>query len=453
MGHIPTPDEFESALGATTDAAVRYLKTLHDGPVLAPSKELAVEVPDGIGLSAALAHFVREYEPHLSRSAGPRYWGFVTGGATPASVAGDWLTAIYDQNASHRLGSIAAEIERATVAACAGLWDIAPEYHGQFVSGATASNLVALATAREWAGRRSGVDISRHGVSGAPIRVLAGAPHASIGKALSILGLGRDAIEAVPCVPGRTVMDIAELSLRLAASRVPTIILAAAGEVNTGDFDDLVAIGQLAKQHEAWLHVDGAFGLFAALAATHRSKLDGLNEASSITVDLHKWMNVPYDSALIYCKHPELQRAVFEGTGAYLGADVEPFHFTPENSRRLRALPVWFTLAAYGRQGIASWVEANIRHAQRFAELLQKIPGVRSLSPTHLNIVCFGFENGTKALRDDVIAHVTASGAGCLTPTTLFDTPAIRAAFVNWRTTERDLETVAQAIEKALARR
>lgn len=187
-------------------------------------------------------------------------------------------------------------------------------------------------------------------------------------------------------------------------------------------------------------------------SSPHRQKLRGLNHADSITVDLHKWMNVPYDSALIFCKHSDLQRAVFEGTGAYLGSEPEPFHYTPENSRRLRALPVWFTLAAYGRDGIAAWVERNIVHAQRFAALLERIPGVRLLSPVHLNVVCFGFHEGTQQLRDRVVHELTSSGVACLTSSALFGQPAIRAAFVNWRTTSQDLETVAAAIAAAVGR-
>lgn len=451
MKQMPDVDEFQEGLTAAVEVASRYLASLRDGAVLSQRSSAAVDVPDGIGLAPALSHFVEKYEGALSRSPGPRYWGFVTGGVTPAAMVGDWLTAAYDQNASHRLGSIAAQIELATVQACARLWGIPTTLHGQFVSGSTASNLAGLAAAREWAGRRSGVDINRHGVAGASLRVLAGAPHASIRKALSVLGIGRDAVEAIPCLPGRTAIDVSALARQLAASSVPTIVVASAGEVNTGDFDDLVAVADLTSKHEAWLHIDGAFGLFAALSSTHHERTRGVERADSITVDLHKWMNVPYDSALIYCKHPELQRAVFDSSGSYLGSEPDPLHYTPENSRRLRALPVWFTIAAYGREGIAGWVDRNIAHAHKFADLLQKNPQVRLLSPVHLNIVCFGFVDEAPELRDRVIQDVADRGIACLTPTSLFGRPGIRAAFVNWRTMEQDLPLVAEAIARATA--
>jgi glutamate/tyrosine decarboxylase-like PLP-dependent enzyme len=199
------------------------------------------------------------------------------------------------------------------------------------------------------------------------------------------------------------------------------------------------------------LHVDGAFGLFAALSPEHAPMLEGLVRADSVAVDLHKWLNVPYDSAVAFTRHPALRNAVFSVAAAYLGDAPEPFHATPENSRRLRALPAWFTLAAYGREGIAEWVVRNIATAREFAMRLAEIDGVRLLSPVHLNVVCFGFEDPDPRVRDRVLDSILrATGVACLTPTMLRGWPALRAAFVDWRTRDEDARRVAEAIAHAV---
>jgi glutamate/tyrosine decarboxylase-like PLP-dependent enzyme len=207
------------------------------------------------------------------------------------------------------------------------------DFNGVFVTGATQSNTVALAAAREWAYARLGHNVAQDGVAGAPrVPVLAGAAHSSIDKALAILGLGRRSLERLPAIAGCTAVDIHALGGRLGElAGSPAIVVASAGEVNTGDFDDIAAIAALCRAHGAWLHVDGAFGLFAALSPRHADRLRGIDAADSITTDLHKWLNVPYDSGLVLCRQPELQRRVFRATSAYLGDSPDPLHLTPEN--------------------------------------------------------------------------------------------------------------------------
>lgn len=450
MSPTPRIDDLTSNLSAATQTALDYLSTRDRGPAAHAKFPEAAAVPDGIGFAAALKWFREQYEPWLSASSGPRYLGFVTGGATPAGLAADWLIGAYDQNVSHRSGSIAAQIEEATARAYADLFGIGEEHRGHFVSGATASNLVALATARQWAGEKLGVDVSRHGMVGVSVRVIGGAPHASISKSLSILGLGRDALELVPCLPGRASIDTQAVVAALQRDKRPTVIVASAGEVNTGDFDNIAVLADIAHEHGAWLHVDGAFGLFAALDPARTPLLAGMSRADSITVDLHKWLNVPYDSALVYTRHPRTQRRVFDASAAYLGVEPEPFHYTPENSRRFRALAAWFTLAAYGRDGIADWVARNCAQAVALGERLSRIPGVELLSPVHLNIVCFAFAEPMQAYRDRVLDIVIESGEAFLTPTHVRGRPALRAAFVNWQTQDADVERVASAIEAAM---
>ncbi len=447
------PADMSSALDAAHRAASEFLATLPTRAAACSDADSAVAAPpDGIGLAAALQQFRERYEPRLSGSAGPRYFGFVTGGTSPAGLAGDWLVSAYDQNVSNDVGSVAAAIERATADAFASLFGLPAELRGVFVSGATQSNTVALATARQWAFQQLGFDIAEHGLAGAPaLRVVGGAPHASIGKAMAILGLGRAQLQTVACMPGRTAVDPAALAARLAAEpERPTVVVASAGEVNTGDFDDLQALAELCREHGAWLHVDGAFGLFAALLPGMRERLAGIERADSVTVDLHKWLNVPYDSALVYTRHAALQRQVFRSSSAYLGDTPDPLHHTPENSRRFRALPAWLTLAAYGRDGIAARIADNCRLAARLGEALAAERGIELLDTVRLNIVCFALREPGADARDRLLARITEGGRAFMTPTLFGGRPAVRIAVSNWSTTDADIEITLAAIRDAL---
>ena len=442
-------------LGEARRHALAFLDTLDTRPAAAaPGASIASgNLPLGLGEVCALNAFVERFEPHLSASPGPRYWGFVTGGATPAALAADWLASAYDQNVSNDVGSIASTVERETVAGLRELFALPADFHGVFVSGATASNTAALATARQAVYSQRGIDIAEQGLFAAPpLRILAGAAHSSIDKALAILGIGRRSLTRLPCLPGRTAIDTDALEAALqAAGDTPCIVVASAGEVNTGDFDDLGRIAELCEQHGAWLHVDGAFGLFAALLPTHAARLRGVERADSVTVDLHKWLNVPYDSAVMLTRHPEAQRAVFRASSAYLGDSTDPLHYTPENSRRFRALPAWMSLAAYGREGVGAWVQRHCELAQRLAEGIAQHPDLEVLTDVHLNIVCFALRTGDAASRDALLDGLTRDGRVFLTPTVLFGRPAIRAAISNWRTAEQDVAIALQALRDGLA--
>ncbi|MFI0454133.1 pyridoxal phosphate-dependent decarboxylase family protein [Actinomadura sp. 6N118] len=415
-----------------------------------PAKPLALP-PSGIGLDNALADFAERWEPGFSGSAGPRYLGFVTGGATPASVAGDWLTSVLDQNAAPGLDSSAPDLERETITWLRELFGIGEEHTGSFVSGATMSNTVGLALAREWLGEQQGISIADAGVGAlADVTVLSGTPHSSIYKALSMLGIGRDRLRTIPTLPDREAVDIDALASALADLPGPAIVVANAGTVNTVDFDDLEAIAALRDRHPFWLHVDAAFGAFAALTPAHAHLVAGLTLADSICVDLHKWLNVPYDSAIQLTNRQDLQVHVFQNSAAYLGLPTTTpdfVHLTPENSRRLRALPAWFTLRAYGREGHRSIVERNIAQAQRLGEAISVSPHWRLLAPVRLNVVCFTLaDSPTNAAIDTITQNLAAAGTTFLTPTVYAGTPALRAAFSNWRTTDADVERIAKEI-------
>ncbi|MEU5892411.1 pyridoxal-dependent decarboxylase [Streptomyces sp. NPDC047461] len=446
-------------LQSARDLAARELAGLSERPVVhlgkAPDREALPA--GGAGAEGALARFTERWAPGFSGSAGPRYLGFVTGGATPASLAGDWLTGVYDQNGSGAAGSWATALERETVSWLRELFGLGEAHSGAFVTGATASNTVGLAIAREWLGERLGVSVSRDGAAAlGPVHVLSGSPHSSIGKALSVLGVGRDRLRSMPVLSGnREAVDVAALDSALSAlDGRPAIVVANAGTVNTVDFDDLRAIAALRERHDFWLHVDAAFGGFAALSPSYAGLVDGLDAADSVCVDLHKWLNVPYDAAVQFTRRRDLQVAVFHNASPYLGLPVgEPdfVHLTPENSRRLRALPAWFSLMAYGRDRHREIVERNVALARELGERVAATDGLRLLAPVRLNVVCFTLADDPTQERVDALARaVAATGEAFVTPTVYGGTPGLRAAFSNWRTSAADVDRISGAVARAL---
>ncbi|MFI9818571.1 pyridoxal phosphate-dependent decarboxylase family protein [Saccharothrix variisporea] len=444
---------FPDLLDATRRYATDVLAGLDERQVSPAVPAQTTALPStGTGFAAALAEFDRRWADGFAASAGPRYLGFVTGGATPAAVAGDWLTSAFDQNPSSRSGAEAAtELERETVRWLAELFGV-DGHTGAFVSGATTSNLVGLAIAREWLGEQRGVSVASAGVGAlGEVTVLSGAPHSSVYKALSMLGLGRDRLRLVPTLPGREAVDPAALEEALAGAGGPAIVVGNAGTVNTVDFDDLRALVELRKRYPFWLHVDAAFGGFAAVSDEHAHLVEGLAEADSVCVDLHKWLNVPYDSAVQFTRRRDLQVQVFQNAAAYLGLPTDNpdfVHLTPQNSRRLRALAAWFALAAYGREGHRDIVARCVAEARRFGALLSATPGVTLLAPVRLNVVCFTLDDPERI--SEVLDAVTASGEAFLTPTVYKGQTALRAAFSNWRTTPEDTNRVHAALAKAL---
>ncbi|MGI5460612.1 pyridoxal phosphate-dependent decarboxylase family protein [Streptomyces sp. CA-249302] len=446
---------FPELLQCARDFAAGEVAGLDERQVVRPDKAPGPEgLPvGGAGAEGALARFAERWAPGFSGSAGPRYLGFVTGGATPAAVAGDWLTSAYDQNVSGAVGSWAAALEHETVGWLRELFGLGEAHSGAFVTGATVSNTVGLAIAREWLGERLGVDVSRDGVAElGPVDVLSGSPHSSVAKALSVLGIGRNRLRPVALRDGnREAVDVTALDEALTAlDGRPAIVVANAGTVNTVDFDDLRAIAALKERHDFWLHVDAAFGAFAALSPTHARLVDGLDAADSVCVDLHKWLNVPYDAAVQFTRRRDLQTAVFHNASPYLGLPTgEPdfLHLTPENSRRLRALPAWFSLMAYGRDGHREIVERNVALARGLGERIDARPELELLAPVRLNVVCFTLADGPSQGRVDALARAVAdSGETFLTPTVYRGTPALRAAFSNWRTSAGDTERVLDAL-------
>jgi glutamate/tyrosine decarboxylase-like PLP-dependent enzyme len=445
-------------LEATRKIASTHLDKLHE---LAPGRLIPniafKDLPEkGIGALKALHQFDEEYAPMLTNSAGPRYFGFVTGGSTPAAISGDWLVSAYDQNACGSNDSIAPQIEKQTIHFFKQLFGLDEHYFGSFVTGATVSNMTNLAIARQWAGEQIGVDVSEEGAASIPnLKIVSATIHSSAVKSAAMLGIGRKAVVRIDTLPHREAIDIDKLEAFLEENSSqhanPIILIANAGTVNTVDFDDLVTIGKLKEKYKFWMHVDAAFGGFAAVSTKYAHLMDGINYADSITIDAHKWLNVPYDAAMQFTRHKKLQLKVFQNSAAYLGdPEKSPdfFHYTPENSRRFRALPSWMTLMAYGKEGYAEIIERNCACAKQLGDWIETSSKYTLLAPVKMNVVCFTLKSADLTLEkiQAFLAKIRDDGRVFFTQTIYKGTPAIRAAISNWQTDTNDIEIAKEVL-------
>ncbi|OJV14474.1 MAG: aspartate aminotransferase family protein [Dyadobacter sp. 50-39] len=452
-------NNLDSVLDEVKRAGIDFLENIGDKPTyIADQSAASIDLAEeGYGALASLEIFRRQYEKLMVASAGPRYWGFVTGGATPAAIAGDWLTAIYDQNtqSTQGVGDVSAILEKETLRLLCQLLHLPEHFNGGFVTGATMSNFTGLAVARQWAGELSGRDVSREGVSG-DLVVMAATPHSSVIKSLAMLGIGSNNMLRIRTLDGREAMDLADFERQLIDHQGrPVVVNCSAGTVNTVDFDDISAIVALKRKYPFWLHIDAAFGGFAACLPSQRHLLDGWEEADSITIDCHKWMNVPYDSAvsLVRKRHSRLQVSSFQNSNApYLGDPAENFsylNFLPENSRRFRALPAWFSLTAYGRSGFEWIVQNSIDCASELGDYIQSSEHFELSAPVRLNVVCFRLKSGLAGMSA-FLDKLNRRGKVFMTPTSLSGQPAIRAAFVNYRTEKQDVLVAIREMEEVV---
>lgn len=465
MHHLLAGDRAatDALLGSVHDHSQSFLSSLAERPIGVnhPHVPSQTDLPEeGVGGQEALREAITAFDGMIAATSSPRYLGYVTGGVTPAALAGDWLASLYDQNPQglKAFGDASARIEIEAVTLLRQLLGLPDDFNGGFVTGATMSAFTCLGVARQWVGRRQGYDVAKEGVS-QPVHVLTATPHSSALKSLAMLGLGRRNIISVATLPGREAMDIADLERKAATlNGEPFIIIASGGTVNTVDFDDLEAIHQLRQKHHFWLHVDAAFGGFAVLARpqVRGTFLKRWEAADSITVDNHKWLNVPYDSGTWFIRkeHQLLQQETFSnGNAAYLNttsADFTYLNLGPENSRRLRALPVWCTLRAYGRAGYADIVNRSVDTAMAFGEALTAAPGFELLAPVRLNVVAFTITGLSPAEIDAVVQQLSDDGKYFMTPTTLWGRRGIRAAFVNWQHDVAQVPDILVALRTAL---
>lgn len=411
----------------------------------------------GLGSLSALKEFNERLAPLMVASPGPRYWGFVTGGSTPASIVGDWLATVYDQNtqAIKAQGGASALIEFETINLLLQLFELPDSFLGGFVTGATMSNFTSLGVARQWFGKQFGKDFAKNGIS-EPITILTATPHSSSIKSLAMLGIGSNNYTTIKTIEGnREAIDIVDLEKNIESlNGKPFILISSAGTVNTADFDDFLAISKLKEKYNFWWHIDAAFGGFAAVSDKFRHFVEGWEGADSITIDCHKWLNVPYESAfyLIKKEYASVQIETFQNSNApYLGNPLENFNYLnvlPENSRRLRALPVWFSLLAYGKEGFCDIVENSASMALHFGNQLIEDGNFELLAPIRLNNVCFtlkGDHNQEKV--SPFLTELNDRGKVFMTPTIYRNRKGIRASFVNWRTTENDIKTVIEEMK------
>jgi len=452
-------------LSRTSQLANEFLDGVADRPVArrVDFETLLAEMR-GEGLSAhhgVPLQIVEELSSLADRAvvatAGPRYFGFVVGGALPVALATDWLTATWDQNGAFFAHSpLAAAAEQVAGAWLIDLFGLSSESSVGFVTGGTMANFTGLAAGRHALLRAVGWDVEKQGLLGAPpiTVVTSDESHMSIFAGLQMLGLGSERVVRVPADDqGR--MCAGDLRQILGGIQTPILVCAQAGNVNTGSFDPIVEIVDCIRDYPSWLHVDGAFGLWAATSPAHRSLVRGIELADSVATDCHKWLNVPYDCGLVFVRDASAHQAAMSLNAPYYvtkgAAERDNCDWVPEASRRARGFTVYAAIRFLGRNGVSDLVERCCRLAQRMADRLAKDPRVTILNDVVLNQVLVRFAApGTGGSDDEftaeVIRRVQEDGTCWLGGTTWHGMHAMRISVSNWSTTEEDIDLSAEAI-------
>jgi len=454
------------------DAASRAERFLADLPErrVAPEAEAIDRLAKGLGPSLPergrpALEVIRELDelgsPATIASAGPRFFGFVHGGALPATVAASWLATAWDQNAFSFASSPTGVILEETVLGwMQSLFGLPASAAGALTTGATLANFTALAAARHRLLARAGWDVESKGLFGAPpIEVLVSAEsHPTVRKALALLGFGRDRVKVLPTdAQGRIRVDA------IPRFDGPTLVCAQAGNVNSGAFDPFGPLAAACHDRDSWLHVDGAFGLWARASREKQALAVDIELADSWVTDAHKWLNVPYDCGVAFVRDADALRAAMSIEAAYLPADGprEPFHYTPEASRRARGVEVWAALRSLGREGVEAMIDRCCRHARRFAERIEEA-GHEILNDVVLNQVVVSFradeagegetgevEEGAAERNARIIDSIQREGVCWCGPTLWQGRPAMRISVSNWATDEDDVERSLESILRA----
>ncbi|HEY6957576.1 MAG TPA: pyridoxal-dependent decarboxylase [Candidatus Limnocylindria bacterium] len=412
---------------------------------------------EGVGTLKAIGELVAASDA-ATRSSGPRFFHWVTGGDTPAALAADWLTSLYDQNSfAWESSPLGTRLEELSVTWLKDLFGLPSSWSGVLVTGATMANFTALAAARRWWGERHGHDIDRDGFGGLPpVPVLSsGYIHVSATKALAMLGIGRERVRRLAKDEvGRLDLSALETALR-DLNGAPAIVVANAGEVNAGDFDPIARMADLSERYGAWLHVDGAFGLFAAASPRTKRLVEGIERAHSVISDGHKWLNVPYDSGFAFVRDARLLAHAFALSAPYLPGPGEHQHFgmiSPEASRRARSLTVWATLRAYGRNGYRAMVERHLALAQHLAKRIDAADDLERVAEVPLNIVAFRYHPKGVApekldeLNARIGGEILVDGRIYMGTTRYRGMTVFRPAIVNWRTEETDVDLILEVV-------
>ncbi|TDC12638.1 pyridoxal phosphate-dependent decarboxylase family protein [Actinomadura bangladeshensis] len=444
-----------------------YLESLrdrlvHDGTQDALLDELDGPLPAaGDGAVAAVERLVRIGTRAATHSSGPRFFHFVVGGSTPAAMAGDWTASLLDQAAGlWPTSPFAARAETAVLRWLKELFGLPASFGGVLTPSATLAHVTGLACARYWWADAHGVDVTSRGLAGLPVMPVfsSGLVHVSTRKALQILGCGRDTLRTFARDDAGRV-DLGAMDAALARTGGRAVVVANLGEVNTGDSDPIDDLADLAERHGAWLHVDGAFGMFAALSPRTAHLARGVERADSVTADGHKWLNVPYESGFSFVRDRDwLSRAFGAWGAAYLpDADDERINYNmlgPESSRRARALPIWATLRAYGRDGYREMVERHLDVAAHLGDLVEAAPDLELLAPVQLCIACFRYRpDGVPEERlNDLNARLgealLADGRVYAGTSTYRGMTVFRPAPLNWRTTKTDVERLVDVLRE-----
>ncbi len=463
-----TPVALQPLLNETASHAAEFLERLAERRV-APTataeelrKQLGGPLPDEPQESRqVIADLARRAEPGLMATPGRRFFGFVIGGSLPAALAADWLTSTWDQNAAlYAAAPAASVIEEVCGAWLTELLGLPEGTSVGFVTGGQMANFTALAAARHHVLKTAGWDVEANGLTAAPpMRVVVGEErHTTIDRALRFLGLGAASLRSVP-VDGQGRMRPDALRAVLAESAVPTILCAQAGNVNTGAIDPLRVICEIGHEYDAWVHVDGAFGMWAAASPTLRPLVDGMELADSWATDAHKWLNVPYDSGLVFCARSEAHQAAMGTHASYLvhseGRERDQIDWNPEFSRRARGVPVYAAIRSLGRAGIAELIDRCCAHAGRFGKALAQTPGVEILNEIVLNQVLVRFldPGGDHDARTRAVVEAVQEDGTCwLGGTTWQGKVAMRISVSNWSTTVDDVDRSVEAILRAAHR-
>ena len=443
-------------LDLAREHARSFLAGVDRRPVAAPVNARALYdalshplADEGLEPAVVIDQLARDADPGLTATVGPRYFGFVIGGSLPAALAADWLVSAWDQNAAfYALSPAAAVIEEVTAGWVLELLGLPADASVGFTTGAQGAITTALAAARNHVLATAGWDVERDGLIGAPpVSIFVGADaHVTVSRALRLLGLGSDSAVAIEA-DGQGRMRPDALREALTSVTGPAIVCAQAGNVNSGAVDPMDQIADVCDGR-AWLHVDGAFGLWAGAAPSTRSLLAGVERADSWALDAHKWLNTPYDGAIAVVAHPEAHVRAMSLAAAYLatdGAQRDGSNFVPESSRRARAIPIYAALRSLGRRGVADLVERTCAHARRFAERLGADPAIDVLNDVVLNQVLIRIADDDEATRA-AIAAVQADGTCWIGGTVWQGRAAMRISVSNWSTTVDDVERSAAAI-------
>ncbi len=457
-------DPFSLLLQRAHQHAAEYLQRLPERPVVqsATREELLSALRTPLSVSGEQPESILDLlgaQAHAGTTAcaSPRYFGFVIGGSLPVALAADWMLSSWDQNAGiYVISPLVSVLEDVTAEWLLELFDLPRESGIGFVTGCQMANFTALAAARHAVLKRAGWDVEADGLYGAPrVNLIASVEsHVTIDVAARYLGFGTRPIRRVES-DGQGRMRVEHLRTLLAAVEGPTIVCAQAGNVNTGAFDPLAEIGELTRAQGAWLHVDGAFGLWARASVDRRPLADGIELADSWATDAHKWLNVPYDCGVVIVRDRDAHRAAMSSTAAYLiqtrGPERDPTDWVPEFSRRARSVPVYASLRALGRAGVADLIDRGCARARQFAQLLAAQPGVQVLNDVVLNQVLVRFADDDETTRR-VVTGVQEEGTCWLSGTVWHGRAAMRISVSNWATSEMDVERSVEAILGVFAR-